>query len=191
MPGDVLLTSSRAVYERANGRLAARYTALRPYARAVGAGQWDPSPLPEPRDGRSECGRKNAPEPTSVYGATKLMQEYICRSWTAGMGNALSVLRLQNVYGVGQSLDNPYTGVLSLFTKRALSGEVLPVDEDGNIVRDFVYIEDVVAAVVAPSPARVRAAGRFPPGRRGLWYAFDHRRGGARSLNWLEPRSPK
>jgi dTDP-L-rhamnose 4-epimerase len=61
----------------------------------------------------------------------------------------LSVLRLQNVYGPGQSLTNAYTGIVSLFARLAKQGEVLDIYEDGRIVRDFVYIDDVIAAMVA------------------------------------------
>jgi dTDP-L-rhamnose 4-epimerase len=78
------------------------------------------------------------------------------------MGTELNVLRLQNVYGVGQSLGNPYTGVLSLFTKLALAGEALPVYEDGEIIRDFVYIDDVVHAVVSAVVAGSRLTQRYP-----------------------------
>ncbi len=65
----------------------------------------------------------------------------------SGLGCPVSVLRLQNVYGVGQSLDNPYTGVLSIFARQALSGSTINVYEDGNIVRDFVYVDDVAEAI--------------------------------------------
>lgn len=162
VPGHVLLTSSRAVY--GEGEWEAGGERYRPSVRThqqLEQAQWDP-PSPSGAPGRPlpSVAGKTAPEPTSVYGATKLVQEHICRSWTAGMGSALTVLRLQNVYGVGQSLGNPYTGVLSLFTKLALSGGVLPVYEDGNIVRDFVYIDDVAAAAVSA----IASAGSVPPG---------------------------
>jgi dTDP-L-rhamnose 4-epimerase len=70
-------------------------------------------------------------------------------AWTAARGSALSVLRLQNVYGPGQSLTNPYTGIVSLFARLARAQRSLEVYEDGRIVRDFVFIEDVVEAVTA------------------------------------------
>ena len=148
VPAHFLLTSSRAVY--GDGEWEAGGVKYRPAVRThqqLERAQWDPpSPSGEPGRPLPSVAGLTPPEPTSVYGATKLVQEHICRSWVAAMGSALTVLRLQNVYGVGQSLGNPYTGVLSLFTKLALSGGVLPVYEDGNIVRDFVYIDDVVAA---------------------------------------------
>jgi dTDP-L-rhamnose 4-epimerase len=64
-------------------------------------------------------------------------------------------MRFQNVYGPGQSLSNPYTGIVSLFSQLARRGEAIPVYEDGRITRDFVYIDDVAAAVraVLTSPA--------------------------------------
>jgi dTDP-L-rhamnose 4-epimerase len=87
------------------------------------------------------------PAPASVYGSTKLMQEYLLQQ-TEGSWN-LAILRLQNVYGPGQSLRNPYTGVLSIFCQQALSGKILNIYEDGEIHRDFVFVDDVVAAFVA------------------------------------------
>jgi len=97
------------------------------------------------------------PAPASVYGSTKLMQEYLLQqtdgSWS------LAILRLQNVYGPGQSLRNPYTGVLSIFCQQALSGQVLNIYEDGEIHRDFVFVDDVVAAFLAACVS-AGAAGR-------------------------------
>jgi dTDP-L-rhamnose 4-epimerase len=70
-------------------------------------------------------------------------------AWAPAHGTSLSVLRLQNVYGPGQSLTNSYTGIVALFARLALEGHSLEVYEDGQIVRDFVYIDDVVAALFA------------------------------------------
>lgn len=87
------------------------------------------------------------PRPGSVYGSTKLMQEYLLQQTPAPWDVVL--LRLQNVFGPGQSLRNPYTGVLSIFCQQILSGGDVGVYEDGRIFRDFVYVDDVVAAFVA------------------------------------------
>ncbi len=85
--------------------------------------------------------------PGSIYGSTKLMQEYLI---TQSIGEWDTViLRLQNVYGPGQSLLNPYTGVLSIFCQQLLAGKGISIYEDGQIVRDFVYVDDVVDAFVA------------------------------------------
>jgi dTDP-L-rhamnose 4-epimerase len=88
------------------------------------------------------------PAPTSVYGATKLAQEHILRAWASSHDSRVTILRLQNVYGPGQSLINPYTGIVSLFSQLAKKGEAIPIYEDGRIVRDFVYIDDVADAFV-------------------------------------------
>jgi len=82
--------------------------------------------------------------PGSVYGSTKLMQEYLLQQSPAPWETV--ILRLQNVYGPGQSLRNPYTGVLSIFCQQAMAGRTLNVFEDGNIHRDFVFVDDVVRA---------------------------------------------
>jgi dTDP-L-rhamnose 4-epimerase len=59
-----------------------------------------------------------------------------------------TLLRFQNVYGDGQSLRNPYTGVLSIFARQLLEGADLAIFEDGDIARDFVFVDDVVDALV-------------------------------------------
>lgn len=84
--------------------------------------------------------------PASIYASTKLMQEYICTQCAAGTDVEVVNLRLQNVYGPGQSLRNPYTGVISIFCQKIERGETLDVFEDGEIIRDFVYVDDVVEA---------------------------------------------
>ena len=89
------------------------------------------------------------PMPASIYASTKLMQEYLLQQGLAGTPVELAILRLQNVYGPGQSLSNPYTGVISIFSQLVAKGNKLNIFEDGNIVRDFVYVDDVVRAFVA------------------------------------------
>lgn len=163
LPGHIILSSSRAVYgegrwQRADGSL------VDPGQRVheqLEAAQWDfPGATPVP----SEYG-VTPPAPTSVYGATKLTQELLLGAWTGAFGVPLTVLRLQNVYGDGQSLINPYTGIVSLFSQLARDGKSIPVYEDGAIVRDFVYIADVAAAF--------EAASRDPqPGVRGFDVGF-------------------
>ena len=70
-------------------------------------------------------------------------------AWTAAHDTSLSVLRLQNVYGPGQSLTNSYTGIVALFARLARQQRALEVYEDGRILRDFIYIDDVVEALFA------------------------------------------
>jgi dTDP-L-rhamnose 4-epimerase len=70
-------------------------------------------------------------------------------------GIAAVSFRYQNVYGPGQSLSNPYTGILSIFSNRIRAGQSINVFEDGQESRDFVFISDVVDATLAgiESPA--------------------------------------
>lgn len=86
--------------------------------------------------------------PTSVYGITKQNQEQMFLE----VGKALNIpavaFRYQNVYGPGQSLSNPYTGILSIFSTRILNGNKINIFEDGKESRDFVYIDDVVDATI-------------------------------------------
>lgn len=86
--------------------------------------------------------------PASIYAATKLAQEEIVRISATSLGIGHSILRFQNVYGEGQSLTNPYTGILSIFSTRIRLGLSLPVYEDGEESRDFVHVEDVARAVL-------------------------------------------
>ena len=86
--------------------------------------------------------------PGSVYGVTKLTQEQMVLIVGKALGISAIAFRYQNVYGPGQSLSNPYTGILSIFSTRMLNGHGINIFEDGKESRDFVYIDDVVAATV-------------------------------------------
>jgi len=85
-------------------------------------------------------------DPQSVYGITKLAQEQMVLAFGRAHGLSSYALRLQNVYGPGQSLSNPYTGILSVFSTRILSNSTIQVYEDGLESRDFIYVSDVIAA---------------------------------------------
>ena len=86
--------------------------------------------------------------PTSIYGITKQQQEQMVMITTASLGISAVSFRYQNVYGPGQSLANPYTGILSIFSTRILNGNDVDVYEDGEESRDFLYIEDAVDATI-------------------------------------------
>ncbi|EFK97395.1 UDP-glucose 4-epimerase [sediment metagenome] len=88
------------------------------------------------------------PDPQSIYAITKYCQELLISRFCNAYSIPYSFLRYQNVYGPGQSLSNPYTGVLSVFTTRLFNNKALEVFEDGKESRDFVFIEDVVRATV-------------------------------------------
>lgn len=87
--------------------------------------------------------------PTSVYGITKQVQEQLVMTVCPTIGIAPVAFRYQNVYGPGQSLSNPYTGILSIFSTRIKNGNGINIFEDGKESRDFVYIDDVVRATIA------------------------------------------
>jgi dTDP-L-rhamnose 4-epimerase len=65
------------------------------------------------------------------------------------IGISATAFRYQNVYGPGQSLSNPYTGILSIFSTLIKNGREINVFEDGKESRDFVFIDDVIAATIA------------------------------------------
>jgi len=85
--------------------------------------------------------------PLSVYGATKLTQEHLVRVFAQTFDIPAVAFRFQNVYGPGQSLHNPYTGILSIFSTRIMNGNPIEIYEDGRESRDFVYVDDVVDAI--------------------------------------------
>ena len=146
----LVLASSRAVYgEGAYG--CARCGLVYPPMRSQGslqAGQWEPLcpscvgvvyPVATPETARTN--------PASVYAATKLAQEDLVRIAASSLGIPFLIFRFQNVYGEGQSLQNPYTGILSIFSSRIRQGKAIPLFEDGQESRDFVHVSDVTEAV--------------------------------------------
>lgn len=86
--------------------------------------------------------------PTSVYGFTKQAQEQLCLLVGQSIGLPVVAYRFQNVYGPGQSLKNPYTGILSIFSTRIKNNGDINIFEDGLETRDFVYIEDITDAII-------------------------------------------
>jgi dTDP-L-rhamnose 4-epimerase len=145
VPDHLVLSSSRAVYGEGTWQ-ASDGSRFHPGQRThaqLERKEWDFSgarPLPS-------RAATTAPSPTSIYGATKLAQEHIIRAWALSRSVPCSILRFQNVYGPGQSLINAYTGIVVLFSRWARASQAIPVYEDGAIVRDFVYIDDVAQAL--------------------------------------------
>lgn len=158
VPAHTILSSSRAVYGEGAWR-GPEGTVFFPGQRShtqLAARQWDfPDSTSLPSSASS-----TVLAPTSIYGATKVAQEHILSAWAGSHDAALTILRLQNVYGPGQSLTNSYTGIVSLFSQLARAGKSIPLYEDGSIVRDFVLIDDVADAFVA-------VIQRGPEGRSG------------------------
>lgn len=148
-PVRLVLASSRAIYGEGLYRCS-RCGDVSPAPRDVAAldrAQWDPRC---PQCGGSIVAMAThedvPPHPTSVYAATKLAQERLCQIIAEAYGFPLTILRYFNVYGPGQSLSNPYTGMLSAFYVRASGGKTIEIFEDGLESRDFIFIDDVVEA---------------------------------------------
>lgn len=150
----IVLVSSRAVYGEGPHRCPkgcpdTEFTPLQRSQTELEAGRWDPQ--------CPGCGSRleplAAPEaiplyPSSVYGITKLMQEQLLERCAPVHDTAVTAFRLQNLYGPGQSRAVPDVGVANIFAQRILAGDTLNLFEDGEPLRDFVYIDDVVELLV-------------------------------------------
>ena len=86
--------------------------------------------------------------PTSVYGITKQVQGELVHTVCKTLGIPSVSFRYQNVYGPGQSLKNPYTGILSIFSNSLRQNHDINIFEDGTESRDFVFIDDVADATI-------------------------------------------
>lgn len=160
--GRVVVASSRSVYGEGSYRCAA-HGVLSPDSRSaaeVRAERFEPL--------CPECGgelnllptsESAALRPASVYAITKLAQEQLVGIVCGSAGMPWFALRYQNVYGPGQSLNNPYTGVLSIFSRLMMAQADIEIFEDGLESRDFVYIDDVVEANVAALCAKPERSG--------------------------------
>jgi dTDP-L-rhamnose 4-epimerase len=148
----IVVASSRAIYGEGAYRCE-RDGVVYPVSRSVEekqSGQFDPLC---PRCGAA-CETVPTPEtapyqPSSFYGLTKQVQEQMALMFGHIRRIPTVALRYQNVYGPGQSLQNPYTGILAIFSNLARAGQPIKVFEDGLESRDFVYIDDVVRATTA------------------------------------------
>ena len=88
-------------------------------------------------------------KPASLYAYTKYAQELMIRTMCPAMNLEYTIFRFQNVYGVGQSLKNPYTGILSVFSSLMLENRPINIFEDGLESRDFINVKDIAEGVIA------------------------------------------
>lgn len=110
------------------------------------AGRWEPVtadgtplvPVPTTEDKRVDL--------ASIYALTKYQQEQAVLIFGEAYGIPATALRLFNVFGAGQALSNPYTGVLANFASRIAGGQAPTIFEDGEQKRDFVHVRDVARA---------------------------------------------
>jgi dTDP-L-rhamnose 4-epimerase len=132
------------LYEDETGQ---RHSAVRRSLKDASGGQgWDPT---------GPDGERLTPVPTdetkpvdlaSIYALTKYVQERSCLIIGQAYGIQTVALRLFNVFGPGQALSNPYTGVLANFGARLLNDQKPLIFEDGQQKRDFVHVRDVAKA---------------------------------------------
>lgn len=110
------------------------------------AGRWTPTG-PEGQDLHAVATEEDkTPDLASIYALTKYAQERAALIFGAAYGVPVVALRLFNVFGAGQALSNPYTGVLANFAARLANGERPTIFEDGEQRRDFVHVLDVARA---------------------------------------------
>jgi dTDP-L-rhamnose 4-epimerase len=145
----LVVASSRAIYGEGKYRCG-EHGVVYPGARterAMAAGDFEVHcPLCDRAAQLCATDEASPAQPSSVYGITKLNQEQMVLTVGQSLGISALAFRYQNVYGPGQSLSNPYTGILSIFSTRMRNGADINIFEDGRESRDFVYIDDVVEA---------------------------------------------
>ncbi len=159
MPQKLIVASSMSIYGEGRYVCSACGLPAAPPVRSVAqlrSGQWD---LP-----CGACGGLLQPVPTdetkpseinSVYALSKRDQEQLCLIYGRNYGIPVTALRFFNIYGTRQALSNPYTGVAAVFASRMLNGKAPLVFEDGEQMRDFVSVRDIVRAnmLAMESPA--------------------------------------
>ena len=147
----IIVASSRAIY--GEGRYSCKkHGVIYPDERSeieMSNGQFDHKCKLCNRNLEAEATPENARiAPLSFYGITKQVQEQIVTMYAKVLGISGYSLRYQNVYGPGQSLMNPYTGIMAIFSTLARNNQTIRIFEDGNESRDFVYIDDVIDATI-------------------------------------------
>ena len=93
-----------------------------------------------------------APKPVSPYGASKLAGEGYCSAYYRTYGLKTIALRFSNVYGPASHHKN---SVVAKFFKNALNGEPIEIYGDGNQTRDFLYIEDLIDAIMLSTKTNI------------------------------------
>jgi UDP-glucose 4-epimerase len=90
--------------------------------------------------------------PNSLYDISKLTQEnYLYYYYMQGIFSSLTILRLANVYGLNKNKNNNDRGFLEKSIRDALAGEEIDCFGDGKVLRDYIYIDDVIEAIIATS----------------------------------------
>lgn len=146
----IVVASSMSIYGEGRYQCTQCGRSAAPGVRSVAqlkAGKWDLA--------CEHCGGKLKPVPTdedkpsqlnSVYALSKRDQEELCLIYGRIYGLPVTALRFFNIYGTRQALSNPYTGVAAVFASRMLNGQQPHIFEDGEQMRDFVHVKDIVRA---------------------------------------------
>ncbi len=149
-PEKLVVASSMSIYGEGRYRCSSCSAEAAPPVRSVAqlrSGSWDIA--------CELCGGILAPVPTnetkpsetnSVYALSKRDQEQLCLIFGRNYDLPVTALRFFNIYGTRQALSNPYTGVAAVFASRMLNGKAPLVFEDGEQMRDFVSVHDIVRA---------------------------------------------
>ncbi|CUH13419.1 UDP-glucose 4-epimerase [Jannaschia seosinensis] len=144
----LVLASSMSVYGEGLYRTAdgQPMNAVRRDPASIREGRWDPMASDGERLSPAPTDESKPVDLASIYALTKYAQEKACLIIGQAYPVEVVALRLFNVFGPGQALSNPYTGVLANFGSRLMNGQPPMVFEDGNQQRDFVHVDDVARA---------------------------------------------
>lgn len=163
----LILASSRAVYGE-GAATCARHGSVFPAKRSRSSLERGQFQIKCPRCGQtvkpvptSEVSRT---DPSSIYALTKKHQEDLCLQAATAYGLSVVILRYFNVYGSGQALQNPYTGVATVFFNRLRNGQPISLYEEGLPTRDFVHVSDVVQANLATLNPKIQSGSVFNVG---------------------------
>jgi len=144
----VIVASSMSVYGEGRYKTAGGVASgvVRRSADNMKIGEWDPlSP-----DGQTlipiATDEETPVDLASIYALTKYAQEKQVLIFGEAYGVDAVALRLFNVFGAGQALSNPYTGVLANFASRLANRQPPMIFEDGKQRRDFVHVRDIACA---------------------------------------------
>lgn len=135
------------------------------------------------------------PDPQSPYAVQKLAGEYYLKTFWENYGLETVALRYFNVFGPRQDPSSPYSGVLSIFAERLLSGEQPTIHGDGEQTRDFIFVDDIVRLNLLAARAE-GAAGKVYNGGRGeetslnqMWKMMQHSAGVDMEPKYVSSRS--
>jgi dTDP-L-rhamnose 4-epimerase len=144
----IVVASSMSVYGEGlyQGPDGKRFSFIRRRISNIKAGEWNP-PGPDGEALTPVATDEQKPvDLASIYALTKYCQERQVLIFGEAYGVEAVALRLFNVFGAGQALSNPYTGVLANFASRLANSQPPLIFEDGEQRRDFVHVRDVARA---------------------------------------------